>query len=86
MEAKGRKYCRAFCNTFDLHQAIIGPENQSLVFLRVTIFTQVFTNRAHPDQAVPWVCLQFVIVVFLVHTHLLFTVYAKHYEPTTTSA
>ena len=26
-----------FCNTFDLHLAIIGLENQFLVFLRVAI-------------------------------------------------
>ena len=27
----------AFCNTFDLHQAMIGIENQFLVFLRVAV-------------------------------------------------
>ena len=29
----------AFCNTFDLHQAIIGLENQFLVCLRVAVFS-----------------------------------------------
>ena len=29
----------AFCNTFDLHKAIIGPENQFSVFLRVAVYT-----------------------------------------------
>ena len=28
--------------------------------------------------AVPWVCLQFVVVVFPGHTHLLFLVYTEH--------
>ena len=27
----------AFCNTFDLHLAIIGLENQFLVFLRMAV-------------------------------------------------
>ena len=34
MEVKSIAECskRAFCNTFDLHEAIIGLENQFLVF------------------------------------------------------
>ena len=31
----------AFRNTFDLHQEIIGLENQFVVFLRVAMFSQV---------------------------------------------
>ena len=31
----------AFCNTFDLHLAIIGLENQFSVFLRVAVLPQV---------------------------------------------
>ena len=31
--------------------------------------------------AVPWVCLQFVIVVFPDHTHLLFYIYCLMYFP-----
>ena len=30
-----------FCNTFDLHQAIIGLEKQFLVFLRVAVFDRI---------------------------------------------
>ena len=29
--------CIAFCNAFNLHLAIIGLENQFLVFLRVAV-------------------------------------------------
>ena len=29
----------AFCNTFDLHEAIIGIENQFSVFLKVAVYT-----------------------------------------------
>ena len=48
----GRKYFRirclsilqyilvAFCNTFDLHQAIISLENQFSVFLRVAVLSK----------------------------------------------
>ena len=32
----------AFCNTFDLHLAIIGLENQFSVFLRVAILHRFF--------------------------------------------
>ena len=32
----------AFCSTFDLHQAIIGLENQFLVFLRVAILHRFY--------------------------------------------
>ena len=36
----------AFCITFDLHEAIIGIENQFLDFLRVAVYTSftVFVN------------------------------------------
>ena len=33
---------RAFCNTFDLHLAIIGLENQFLVFMRVVVLDRFF--------------------------------------------
>ena len=32
----------AFCNTFDLHLAIIGLENQLLVFLRVAVLHRFY--------------------------------------------
>ena len=32
----------AFCNTFDLHLAIIGLENQILVFLRVAVLYRFY--------------------------------------------
>ena len=32
----------AFCNTFNLHKAIIGIENQFLVFLRVAVLRRFF--------------------------------------------
>ena len=32
----------AFCNTFDLHYAIIGLENQFLVFLRVPVIHKFY--------------------------------------------
>ena len=32
----------SFCNTFDLHKAIIGLENQVLVFLRVDILDRFY--------------------------------------------
>ena len=34
----------AFCNTFDLHLAIIGLENQFLVFLRVAVLHRFYCN------------------------------------------
>ena len=34
----------AFCNTFDLHYAIIGNENYFSVFLRVTILHRFYCN------------------------------------------
>ena len=35
----------AFCNTFDLHQAIIGLENQFVVFLRVALVHRFYCNN-----------------------------------------
>ena len=32
----------AFCNTFDLHEVIIGLENQFLVFLRVAVLDRFY--------------------------------------------
>ena len=32
----------AFCNTFDLHLAMIGLENQFLVFLRVAVLDRLY--------------------------------------------
>ena len=40
----------AFCNTFDLHLAIIGLENQFMVLLRVAVldrFTVVGNHMSH---------------------------------------
>ena len=34
----------AFCNTFDLHQAIIGLEKPFLVFLRVAVLHRFYCN------------------------------------------
>ena len=34
----------AECNTFDLHQAIIGLENHLLVFLRVAVLHRVYCS------------------------------------------
>ena len=34
----------AFCNTFDLHLAIIGTENQFLDFLRVTVLHRFYCS------------------------------------------
>ena len=34
----------AFCNTFDLYLAIIGLENQVLVFLRVVILHRFYST------------------------------------------
>ena len=31
-----------FCNAFDLHYAIIGPENQVLIFLRVAVLCKFY--------------------------------------------
>ena len=42
----------AFCNTFDLHQAIISLENQFLVFLRVAVLHRFYwplKNRQYKD-------------------------------------
>ena len=39
----------AFCNTFDLHSAIIGLRNQSSVFW-VAVFTQVLEDFILPTQ------------------------------------
>ena len=43
--SEGRKYCRmlscVFCNTFDLHVAIISLENQFLVFFLSGCLRQV---------------------------------------------
>ena len=36
----------AFCNTFDLHEAIIGLENQFLVLLRVAVLHRCNCNWA----------------------------------------
>ena len=62
---------RAFCNTFDLHKAIIGIENKFLVFFLNGPLRQVVWLFL----GVPWVCLQFLIVVFPDDTHLLFLLY-----------
>ena len=37
----------AFCNTFDLHQAIIGLERQFLVFLRVAVVDRFYCIYAY---------------------------------------
>ena len=34
--------CSSFCITFDLHEAIIGLENQFLIFLRVAILNRFY--------------------------------------------
>ena len=34
----------AFCNTFDLHQAIIGLENKFFVFLRATVLDRFYCS------------------------------------------
>ena len=39
----------AFCNTFDLHQVIIGLENQFSVFLRVVVLDRFYCNE-HSKQ------------------------------------
>ena len=36
----------AFCNSFDLHYAIIGLENQFLVFLRVVVLDRIYCTFA----------------------------------------
>ena len=39
----------AFCNTFDLHKAIIGLENQFVAFLRVAVLDRFYcTFTIHP--------------------------------------
>ena len=38
----------AFCNTFDLHLAIIGPENQFLVFFFEWPFKTGFNVQVKP--------------------------------------
>ena len=35
----------AFCNTFDLHSAIIGLEKQFSVFLRVVVLHRFYYNH-----------------------------------------
>ena len=45
-----------FCNTFDLHYAIIGLENKFLVFLRVAVLYRFYCtikilNSLDPDLA-----------------------------------
>ena len=35
----------AFCNTVDLHEAIIGLENQFAVFLRVAVLHRVYGTQ-----------------------------------------
>ena len=35
-------YFGAFCNSFDLHSAIIGLENQFLLFLRVAVLHRFY--------------------------------------------
>ena len=40
----------AFCNTFDLHQAIIGIKNQFLVFLLSGRLRQVLLNISEIDD------------------------------------
>ena len=40
----------AFCNTLDLHKAIIGLENQFVVFLRVAILDRFYCmSMADPE-------------------------------------
>ena len=66
---------RAFCNTFDLHKVIIGLKNKLLVFFLNSPLRQVVWLFL----AVPWVYLQFVIVVFPDDTHFLFLLYTLTY-------
>ena len=40
----------AFCNTFDLHQVIIGFENQFSVFLREVILHRVYCRLTLDKQ------------------------------------
>ena len=39
----------AFCNTFDLHYAIIGLENHFFVFLRVAVLHRFYCNCGQND-------------------------------------
>ena len=40
----------AFCNTFDLHLAIIGLENKFLVYLRVAILDRFYFTKTTPPH------------------------------------
>ena len=40
----------AFCNTFDLHKAIIGLENQFSVFFRVAVLHRFYCNPCNLSQ------------------------------------
>ena len=40
----------AFCNTFDLHEEIIGLENQFVVFLRVAVLDRFYCIGDHRNH------------------------------------
>ena len=67
---KVESIAETFCNTFDLYKAIIGLKPDAL--LNLSSWCLVMVERLF--LAVPRGCLQFVIVVFPDHTHLLFLV------------
>ena len=62
---------RAFCNTSDLHKAIIGLENQLLVFFLGGRFRQVLQDiwnlgfNQNSLQTVPiWVCINITYISY----------------------
>ena len=70
----GSLYCSMFCCTlYDAHSsfAIILMGKTELVAL-LSLFSWCLVIVVWLFLAVPWVCLQFVSVVFPEHTHLLF--------------
>ena len=71
----GLCYCAMFCCTFlyvpSNFAIILMRKRELVVLLGLSSWCLVMVERLF--LAVPWVSLQFVIVVFPDHTHLLFT-------------
>ena len=70
MVAWGRSKVLAFCNTFDLHKAIIGLENQFLVFLWVAVLHWFYCSI---ERVIIFAWFEFFIEVF--HNHREYSVY-----------
>ena len=69
--------CSIFCNFFAI--ILMGKRERELVAL-LSLSSWCLMTVVWLFLAVPWVCLQFVIVILPAHTHLLFLVVIHAYS------